>query len=63
MRRGLHRAASFPSVTVKIKNPEFTQCWHQCPKCRKDWFHQMLNSQNVSPDLYYRKCSSCSQET
>jgi hypothetical protein len=30
-------------------------------KSRKEWFQQMYNSANSSPDSYYRKCAACSQ--
>jgi hypothetical protein len=55
-------AASFPSAGTRNKNAEFTQCWHQCPVCLKDWFHQMENSPNISPDLYYGKCPDCGRK-
>ena len=31
-------------------------CWHECPRCHKEWCHE---AQGISLDPYFRVCPAC----
>jgi|HubBroStandDraft_6_1064221.scaffolds.fasta_scaffold01095_9 hypothetical protein len=40
--------------------PQFEACWHWCPCCKKEYFHQV--SEGAPLDTYFSPCPSCRPE-